>query len=110
MQSVSGLNVPVTWAAMGLGKLFATQAVMEGAAAVVLSDANKAALKETVTELETGGARSITTLSTSPRSPRWPRPPGQVCVLRLRAYLRGPSCVAAHPGERGAARYRRVCR
>ncbi|MDT5221126.1 MAG: all-trans-retinol dehydrogenase [Mycobacterium sp.] len=52
MQSVKGTNVLVTGAAMGLGKLFATQAVKEGAAAVVLWDANEAALKETVTDLE----------------------------------------------------------
>src|SRR6202007_1408685 len=47
-----GLNVLVTGAAMGLGKLFATRAVKEGAAAVVLWDANEAALKETAAELE----------------------------------------------------------
>ncbi len=52
MQSVKGTNVLVTGAAMGLGKLFATQAVKEGAAAVVLWDANETALKETATELE----------------------------------------------------------
>ncbi|HUH69897.1 MAG TPA: SDR family NAD(P)-dependent oxidoreductase [Mycobacterium sp.] len=56
MQSVSGLNVLVTGAAMGLSKLFATRAVKEGAAAVVLWNANEAALKETVTELEAGGS------------------------------------------------------
>ena len=55
MQSVSGMNVLVTGAAMGLGKLFATQAVKEGAAAVVLWDANEAALKETAAELEADG-------------------------------------------------------
>ncbi|OBJ50895.1 SDR family NAD(P)-dependent oxidoreductase [Mycobacterium sp. 1423905.2] len=55
MQSVRGLNVLVTGAAMGLGKLFATQAVKEGAAAVVLWDANEAALKETATELDSAG-------------------------------------------------------
>jgi all-trans-retinol dehydrogenase (NAD+) len=56
MQSVSGLNVLVTGAAMGLGKLFAVRAVKEGAAAVVLWDANEAALKETAAELEAAGA------------------------------------------------------
>lgn len=55
MQSVSGKNVLVTGAAMGLGKLYATQAVKEGAAAVVLWDANEAALKETASELEAAG-------------------------------------------------------
>lgn len=55
MQSVKGINVLVTGAAMGLGKLFATQAVKEGAAAVVLWDANEAALKETAAELEAAG-------------------------------------------------------
>jgi all-trans-retinol dehydrogenase (NAD+) len=52
MQSVRGMNVLVTGGAMGLGKLFATRAVKEGAAAVVLWDANEAALKETAGELE----------------------------------------------------------
>lgn len=55
MQSVTGLNVLVTGAAMGLGKLFATRAVKERAAAVILWDANEAALKETATELEAAG-------------------------------------------------------
>jgi NAD(P)-dependent dehydrogenase (short-subunit alcohol dehydrogenase family) len=55
MQSVRGINVLVTGAAMGLGKLFATQAVKEGAAAVILWDANEAALKETASELEAAG-------------------------------------------------------
>lgn len=55
MQSVKGLNVLVTGAAMGLGKLFATQAVKEGAATVVLWDANETALKETASELEAAG-------------------------------------------------------
>lgn len=55
MQSVRGMNVLVTGAAMGLGKLFATQAVKEGAAAVVLWDANEAQLKETAVELEAAG-------------------------------------------------------
>jgi all-trans-retinol dehydrogenase (NAD+) len=55
MQSVSGKNVLITGAAMGLGKLYAAQAVKEGAAAVILWDANEAALKETATELEAAG-------------------------------------------------------
>lgn len=55
MQSVRGANVLVTGAAMGLGKLFATNAVREGAATVILWDANEAALKETATELEEAG-------------------------------------------------------
>lgn len=55
MQSVKGTNVLVTGAAMGLGKLFATQAVKEGAAAVILWDANDVALKETAAELEAAG-------------------------------------------------------
>lgn len=57
MQSVRGTNVLVTGAAMGLGKLFATNAVREGAATVVLWDANETALKETATELEAAGGR-----------------------------------------------------
>lgn len=55
MQSVNGMNVLVTGAAMGLGKLFAANAVKEGAAAVVLWDANEVALKETAAELEDAG-------------------------------------------------------
>ena len=55
MQSVEGSNVLVTGAAMGLGKLFATNAVKEGATTVVLWDANEAALKETAAELEAAG-------------------------------------------------------
>ncbi|MCB1288355.1 MAG: SDR family NAD(P)-dependent oxidoreductase, partial [Mycobacterium sp.] len=57
MKSVAGMNVLVTGAAMGLGKLFATRAVEEGAAAVVLWDANETALQQTAAELESlGGA------------------------------------------------------
>ncbi|WP_156690045.1 SDR family NAD(P)-dependent oxidoreductase [Mycobacterium sp. Marseille-P9652] len=55
MQSVRGTNVLVTGAAMGLGKLFAANAVKEGAATVVLWDANETALKETAAELEAAG-------------------------------------------------------
>ncbi|PJE23212.1 MAG: short-chain dehydrogenase, partial [Mycobacterium sp.] len=55
MESVQGKNVLVTGAAMGLGKLFATQAVKERAASVTLWDANETALKETATELEASG-------------------------------------------------------
>ena len=57
MQSVRGANVLVTGAAMGLGKLFAANAVKEGAATVVMWDANEAALKETAVELEAAGGR-----------------------------------------------------
>lgn len=56
MQSVRGSNVLVTGAAMGLGKLFATNAVNEGAATVVLWDANETALAQTAAELEAAGA------------------------------------------------------
>ncbi|UGT63123.1 SDR family NAD(P)-dependent oxidoreductase [Nocardia asteroides] len=56
LESVAGRTVLVTGAAMGLGKLFATTAVRERAAAVVLWDINEAALKETAAELtELGG-------------------------------------------------------
>ena len=55
MESVKGTNVLVTGAAMGLGKLFATQAVKEGANALVLWDANDGALKDTAAELEAAG-------------------------------------------------------
>lgn len=59
MKSVRGTNVLVTGAAMGLGKLFATNAVKEGAATVVLWDANEKALKETAAELEAAGGNIV---------------------------------------------------
>ena len=55
MESVRGSNVLVTGAAMGLGKLFATNAVKEGAAVVILWDANETALRQTAAELEAAG-------------------------------------------------------
>lgn len=55
MQSVRGSNVLITGAAMGLGKLFATNAVKEGAATVILWDANETKLRETAAELEAAG-------------------------------------------------------
>jgi all-trans-retinol dehydrogenase (NAD+) len=55
MKSVAGKTVLVTGAAMGLGKLFATKAVEEGAAHVVLWDINESALKDTAAELEVEG-------------------------------------------------------
>jgi short-subunit dehydrogenase len=55
MKSVAGKTVLVTGAAMGLGKLFATKAVAEGAAHVVLWDINESALKDTAAELEAAG-------------------------------------------------------
>ena len=55
MKNVAGKKVLVTGAAMGLGKLFATRAVAEGAETVVLWDINESALKETAAELESQG-------------------------------------------------------
>lgn len=55
MKSVAGKNVLVTGAAQGLGKLFATRAVHENAANVVLWDVNDAKLKDTAAELEAVG-------------------------------------------------------
>jgi all-trans-retinol dehydrogenase (NAD+) len=55
VKSVAGKNVLVTGAAMGLGKLFATTAVNEEAASVVLWDINEGALKDTAAELEAAG-------------------------------------------------------
>jgi NAD(P)-dependent dehydrogenase (short-subunit alcohol dehydrogenase family) len=52
MKSVAGKTVLVTGAAMGLGRLFATKAVADGAAHVVLWDVNESALKDTAAELE----------------------------------------------------------
>lgn len=57
MQSVSGKNVLITGAAMGLGKLFAVRAVQEGAASVVLWDVNETALRDTAAELEGAGGK-----------------------------------------------------
>src|SRR3954451_21491726 len=55
MKSVAGKTVLVTGAAMGLGKLFPTKAVADGAAHVVLWDINESALKDTAAELEAAG-------------------------------------------------------
>jgi len=55
MKSVESKIVLVTGAAMGLGKLFATTAVKEKAAHVVLWDVNESALKDTAIELEAAG-------------------------------------------------------
>jgi short-subunit dehydrogenase len=55
VKSVADKIVLVTGAAMGLGKLFATTAVQEQAAAVVLWDINDSALKDTAAELEAAG-------------------------------------------------------
>ena len=57
MQSVAGKNVLVTGGAMGIGKLFATRAVEERAASVVLWDVNPTALRETAAELEKAGGK-----------------------------------------------------
>jgi short-subunit dehydrogenase len=55
MKSVAGKTVLVTGAAMGLGRLFATDAVREQAANVVLWDINEGALKDAAAELEAAG-------------------------------------------------------
>ena len=70
MQSVKGLNVLVTGAAMGLGKLFATNAVKEGAAAVVLWDVNEDALKETTAALEGLGLGLLAEVAAEEVGPR----------------------------------------
>jgi all-trans-retinol dehydrogenase (NAD+) len=49
---VRGARVLVTGAASGMGRLFAQRAVLEDAASVVLWDRDRAALTDTVTELE----------------------------------------------------------
>ena len=59
MKSTAGKTVLVTGAAMGLGKLFATRAVQEEAAHVVLWDVNESALKDTAAELEALGTSSV---------------------------------------------------
>ncbi|MFH5209905.1 SDR family NAD(P)-dependent oxidoreductase [Antrihabitans sp. NCIMB 15449] len=55
MKTVENKTVLVTGGAMGLGKLFATRAAEEKAAAVVLWDINEEALKATAAELEAAG-------------------------------------------------------
>jgi all-trans-retinol dehydrogenase (NAD+) len=51
---VTGMNVLVTGAAMGMGRLFAERAVAEGARALVLWDVDAAALEATAAALRTG--------------------------------------------------------
>ncbi len=57
MESVAGMRVLITGAAMGMGKLYAQMAVAEGAAAVVLWDINAVELDRTVLELRALGGR-----------------------------------------------------
>ncbi len=64
LDSVAGLTVVITGAAMGMGRLYAERAVAEGAAAVVLLDVNADALAQTATELtEDGTAQSVLTFT-----------------------------------------------
>jgi all-trans-retinol dehydrogenase (NAD+) len=51
MRSVNGRRVLVTGAAKGMGRLFTERAISEGASAVVLWDADEAALNETLDDL-----------------------------------------------------------
>ncbi|MBF6348138.1 SDR family oxidoreductase [Nocardia flavorosea] len=68
LDTVAGKKVLITGAAMGLGKLFAEQAVREGAAAVVLWDVNETALHATAAELTAaGGAVHTHTVDISDR-------------------------------------------
>lgn len=59
MKSVAGKIVLVTGAAMGLGKLFATKAVEQEAAHVILWDVDESALKDTAAELEAHGRSAV---------------------------------------------------
>jgi NAD(P)-dependent dehydrogenase (short-subunit alcohol dehydrogenase family) len=94
MQSVSGLNVVVTGAAMGLGKLFATQAVKEGAAAGVLWDANEAALKGSWT-----GFKSLRHTAMSSR--RGPENAKMTAAsARCRSHAPGDHAAIGTPGRR----------
>ena len=54
--SVAGMNVLITGAAMGMGRIYAEKAVAEGAAAVVLWDIDGAALESTAASLTAGAA------------------------------------------------------
>ncbi|MCK9193729.1 MAG: SDR family oxidoreductase [Nevskia sp.] len=51
MQNVNGKKILITGAAMGMGKLYARLAVLEGAAAVVIWDINTVELEKTAAEL-----------------------------------------------------------
>ena len=55
MDSVVGITVVITGAAMGMGKLYAERAVAEGAAHVVLLDVNEETLAATAAELTAVG-------------------------------------------------------
>lgn len=59
LDTVAGKKVLITGAAMGLGKLFAQQAVREGAAAVVLWDVNETALHATAAELTAASGAGV---------------------------------------------------
>jgi short-subunit dehydrogenase len=54
MKSVTGKNVLITGAAMGMGRLFAERAIAEHAAAVVLLDVDEDHLNDTLGELDDG--------------------------------------------------------
>jgi short-subunit dehydrogenase len=54
MKSVTGKNVLITGAAMGMGRLFAERAIAEHAAAVVLLDVDEDRLNDTLGELDDG--------------------------------------------------------
>jgi len=56
ISSVAGLNVLITGAAMGMGRIYAQRAVDEGATAVILWDIDEAALQATVLGLQARAA------------------------------------------------------
>lgn len=59
MKSVEGKIVLITGAAMGMGRLYAQRAALEGAKAVVLWDIDADALAATTAELATPGVRVV---------------------------------------------------
>ena len=60
MDSVAGLTIVITGAAIGMGRLYAERAVAEGAATVVLLDVNADALATTAAELSAAGGHVAT--------------------------------------------------
>lgn len=59
MKDVSGANVLITGAAMGMGRLFAERAIADGAAAVILMDVNEEAVTRTAAELSGGDTQVL---------------------------------------------------
>jgi short-subunit dehydrogenase len=83
-QTVAGKKVLITGAAMGMGKIYAQQAVREDAAAVILWDINQAEMDKTVAELKAAGGKVF---------------PYLVDVSRLEAIVDAAARVKAEVGD-----------